>query len=211
LIVLLSIVVTYFMNRITSGWELVLSLGAGTGLVYILRWYWWRVNAWSEVSAMTAALVISLALRYFVIFDATTPKGFALQILITVGVTTVVWLATTVLTAPEPVEKLVSFVQRVRLAGVGWRRIRQAAGLPDQQDELLPNLLNWICGIMLVYAILFAIGQVIFGVWTNVILLLFVAMISGALMWWNLSRTSWAGIAETIEPRIGPAVHEGAD
>src|SRR5688500_11525715 len=73
IIVLLSVVVTYYMNRITSGWELVLALGAGTGLVYILRWYWWRVNAWSEIAAMACALVVSLGLRQFAIFDTATP------------------------------------------------------------------------------------------------------------------------------------------
>jgi len=211
LIVLLSIVVTYFMNRITSGWELVLSLGAGTGLVYILRWYWWRVNAWSEVAAMIAALVVSLGLRYFLIFDAATPKGFAQQILVTVGVTTVAWVVTTFLTAPEPLEKLTSFFERVRPAGPGWRNVAQAAGLPERQGEIVPNFLNWICGIVLVYSILFAIGQTLFGDWMRVILLLLLAITSGVLMWWNLSRTSWAGFAESVEQPIGSAVHEGAD
>src|SRR3970282_70085 len=88
----LSLVVTYFMNRITSGWELVLTLGAGTGLVYILRWYWWRINAWSEIAAMSAALIVSLGLRWLGIFDAGSPLGFAQTILTTVAITTAVWL-----------------------------------------------------------------------------------------------------------------------
>src|SRR5688572_32521694 len=101
IIVLLSIVVTYCMNQTTSGWELVLALGAGTGLVYILRWYWGRVNAWSEIAAMACALVISLSLRYFAIFDSNTPRGFAQTILTTVGITTVVWLVATFATSAE--------------------------------------------------------------------------------------------------------------
>nr|MDQ3804818.1 Na+:solute symporter [Acidobacteriota bacterium] len=89
-VVLLSVAVTYYMNRITGGWELVMSLGAGTGLVYILRWYWWRVNAWSEISAMAAALAVSLGLQYLAVFDSSTPQGFAQTILTTVGATTLV-------------------------------------------------------------------------------------------------------------------------
>src|SRR3712207_6710918 len=78
-VVLLSVAVTYYMNRITGGWELVMALGAGTGLVYILRWYWWRVNAWSEIAAMAAALVVSLSLRYLAVFDASDRKSTRLN------------------------------------------------------------------------------------------------------------------------------------
>lgn len=199
LIVLLSIVVTYYMNQITTGWELVLSLGAGTGLVYILRWYWWRVNAWSEVAAMASALVISLGLRQFEIFDASTPKGFAWSILTTVGITTVVWLVATFATSPEPMSKLVSFYQRVRPAGPGWRPVAKAAGLEERKGEIAPNLLNWFLGIVLIYSTLFAIGQLIFGTWGSTLLLIGLAVISGLVMVWNLNRTGWVGLSETAE------------
>jgi SSS family transporter len=206
LIVLLSIVVTYYMNRITSGWELVLSLGAGTGLVYILRWYWWRINAWSEVAAMASALIVSLSLRQFEIFDASTPKGFAQQILITVGVTTVVWLVATFITAPEPMSKLTSFYRRVRPAGGGWRPVATVAGLQERTGEILPNLLNWLLGVVLVYSTLFAIGEIIFGGSGKALVLLVLAAGSGTLMIWNLNRTGWAGLSEDDErdlPRSG--------
>ena len=211
LIVLLSIVVTYFMNRITSGWELVLSLGAGTGLVYILRWYWWRINAWSEVSAMASALAVSLGLRYFVIFDASTPKGFAQQILITVGVTTLVWLVATFVTAPEPMQKLTSFYRRVHPAGPGWRQVAHAAHLPERKGEMGPNFLNWVLGIALVYSTLFAIGELIFGVWARTIVLIVIAVASAGIMIWNLNRTGWAGLAEVSDLAIGEAAAEGTD
>ena len=199
LIVLLSIVVTYYMNQITTGWELVLSLGAGTGLVYILRWYWWRVNAWSEVAAMASALVVSLGLRQFAIFDAATPKGFAWSIITTVGITTVVWLVATFVTSPEPMSKLISFYKRVRPAGSGWRPVATAAGLEERKGEIGPNLLNWFLGILLVYSTLFAIGEFIFGTWASTLLLIALAVISGLIMVWNLNRTGWVGLSETEE------------
>jgi Na+/proline symporter len=194
LIVLLSIVVTYFMNRITGGWELVMALGAGTGLVYILRWYWWRVNAWSEISAMGAALVVSLALRYYDVFDSSTPRGFAQTILTTVGVTTAVWLVATFATRPEPAEKLGEFYRRVRPAGPGWRRVARDAGLGESADRIAPNLVNWLLGIALIYALLFGIGEILFGQWAGAALCLLIATLSGGLMFWILKRTDWAGI-----------------
>lgn len=160
----LSLVVTYFMNRITSGWELVLTLGAGTGLVYILRWYWWRVNAWSEIAAMSAALVVSLTLSWGGVFDAGTPLGFAQTILTTVAITTAVWLVATFATAPEPEEKLLSFYRRVRPAGPGWAPVASiAGGNATPAERLAPGFVNWVLGIAIVYATLFMIGELLFG------------------------------------------------
>jgi SSS family solute:Na+ symporter len=195
LIVLLSIIVTYYMNRITEGWELIMALGAGTGLVYILRWYWWRVNAWSEISSMAAALVVSLALRYFEVFDSSTPGGFARTILTTVGVTTLVWLAATFLTRPEPMEKLTDFYRRVHPAGPGWRPVAEATDLPERRGEIMANLLNWALGVGLIYALLFAIGEVIFGLWNRALLLIVVAAVCGSILFWNLNRTAWASFS----------------
>jgi Na+/proline symporter len=161
----LSLVVTYYMNRITGGWELVLTLGAGTGLVYILRWYWWRINAWSEIAAMSAALIVSLGLRWSGTFDAATPLGFAQTMLTTVGIATVIWLAATFMTAPEPDAKLIEFYRRVRPAGPGWSAIAARAGVAatPPAERLAPNFVNWLLGIAVVYSTLFAIGQLMFG------------------------------------------------
>ena len=162
--VMLSAVVTYYMNRITGGWELVLTLGAGTGLVYILRWYWWRVNAWSEIAAMSAALVVSLGITWSGVFEAGTPLGFAQTILTTVAITTAVWLIATFATAPEPEATLVSFYKRVRPAGPGWQAIAARVGpTAASPDRLVPNAVNWILGIVVVYSTLFALGDLLFG------------------------------------------------
>jgi hypothetical protein len=180
----LSLVVTYYMNRITGGWELVLTLGAGTGLVYILRWYWWRVNAWSEIAAMSAALIVSLGLGWSGTFDSATPLGFAQTILTTVAVTTTVWLAATFATAPEPEAKLIDFYRRVRPAGPGWRAVavRSGATAEARAERLAPNFLNWILGVAVVYAALFTIGEVIFGSWSMVALYGAVALGSALIL-----------------------------
>jgi hypothetical protein len=135
-------------------------LGAGTGLVYILRWYWWRINAWSEVSAMAAAFVVSLTLRAFL--DADTATGFALNLIITTVATTIVWVAVTFATKPEPMATLTAFYARVRPAGDGWTPVAAAAGLQPVRGAIARNAAMWLCGVVLVYSIMFATGAILF-------------------------------------------------
>jgi Na+/proline symporter len=189
LTVLLSIVVTYFMNRITQGWELLLSIGAGTGLVYILRWYWWRVNAWSEISAMVAALIVSLSITGSGVFDG-SPLGFAQTLLVTVASTTFVWLLATFLTAPEPPSVLDSFFRRVTPAGPGWREVSRRTGIVSP-DPIAPNFLNWVLGMVLVYAVLYGLGQIFFGSMTRAMLAFAIGLAGGYGISRNLARSGW--------------------
>ena len=181
--VVLSVIVTYYMNRITGGWELVLTLGAGTGLVYILRWYWWRINAWSEIAAMSAALIVSLGLTWLGVFEAGTPLGFAQTILTTVAITTAIWLTATFATAPESAAVLESFYNKVRPAGPGWHVIpSRARAATPANEQLAPNVLNWILGIVVVYSTLFGIGDLLFGAWVRAGVLLIVAVAGGLFL-----------------------------
>ena len=125
-----SLIVMGFLSSVEQGWKLLIGLGAGTGLVFILRWYWWRVNAWSEISAMIASFVTSVALGQFghSMGDPGT-RDYAYTMVTTVGITTAVWLAVTFLTAPESAETLDRFYRRVRPGGPGWRRGGPAPGL----------------------------------------------------------------------------------
>jgi SSS family solute:Na+ symporter len=160
LTLLLSLVATEFMDQISHAWQFLLMLGAGTGLVYILRWYWWRINAWSEVSAMAAALVVSLSLRGFL--DTTSPRGFAVGLIVTTLATTVVWITVTLLTRPEPRATLDAFYGKVRPAGPGWGVIARESGIAPVRGELSRNALAWVAGVVLVYSIMFCTGAVIF-------------------------------------------------
>ena len=180
----LSIVVTYYMNRITSGWELVLTLGAGTGLVYILRWYWWRINAWSEIAAMSAALIVSLGLQWSGTFDAGTPLGFAQTMLTTVGITTTAWVAATFSTAPEPEAKLIEFYRRVRPAGPGWAAVAVRAGATRgaAAERLAPGFVNWVLGVVVVYSMLFALRELLFGTSVMALVLIAVALAAGGTL-----------------------------
>ena len=107
--------------------------------------------------------------------------------------------------------KLISFYENVGPAGPGWRPVAAAAGLSEREGEILPNVLNWILGIILVYSTLFGIGEMIFGLWSKTILLGVLAAGAAIGLIWNLNRTGWAGLSEAAESRVSETVVEGAD
>ena len=161
------------LQSVSEGWKIVLELGAGTGGVYLLRWYWWRVNAWSEISAMAAALATTLALHSHALwmslvgrpvpFEGSDPVVFAKTTLCTTGVTTLVWLAVTLLTPAEPEQTLVAFYRKVRPDVRGWGPVARASGAEEATRDLGKNLLSWLIGCIFVYTALFSIGQLCFG------------------------------------------------
>ena len=187
----LGAAVSLVMTSVAGAWELLLGIGAGTGAVYLLRWYWWRINAWSEVASMTAALLTTIVLHIWVHLSGSNPIVFAKSILITVTVTTAIWLAVTFLTAPEPNSKLLEFYRRVRPDQRGWTHIAaQAPDISPTHDGWY-NLLDWILGCVMVYMVLFGIGKVVLGETTEGVIFLIVAAISGYAIYWDFSRRGW--------------------
>jgi Na+/proline symporter len=160
-LMLVSIYVTLHLASIEQAWKLLIVTGAGTGTVLLLRWFWWRINAWSEVSAMAVAAAVSLFLQIALGWDGDKPRDFAYLMLVTVGLTTIAWLAVTWLTPPEPAETLHAFYRRVRPAGRGWAPIAAAVGLPPASASLGSELLNAFLGCVLVYAALFGVGHLL--------------------------------------------------
>jgi solute:Na+ symporter, SSS family len=160
-----SLVVMGFLSSVEQGWKLLIGLGAGTGLVFILRWYWWRVNAWSEISAMVTSFVTSMVLTRFghSMGDPGT-RDYAFTMVTTVAITTVVWLAVTLLTAPESAETLDRFYRRVRPGGPGWRAVAERLGYGrDRIPGGALSWVNWVAGIAAVYTAVFAVGAFLTG------------------------------------------------
>lgn len=181
--------VLYTVGSIEGAWRIIIALGAGTGLVYIFRWYWWRINAWSEISAMLAALLSFAVLTGFGIFDPVDPLEGAHLMLATTAITTVVWVSVTFLTAPTDEAKLVDFYRRVRPGGRGWRPVQAAAGFPA--EPIAGGALdwaNWLAGVVSVYATLFGVGRLIFGDYAEAAGYLLVAGIAFFVIARNLGR-----------------------
>src|SRR3989475_10979360 len=151
-LMLISIYVTLHLASIEQAWKLLIVTGAGTGTVLLLRWFWWRINAWSEVSAMAVAAAVSLYLQIALKWDGDRPRDFAYIMIVTVTLTTIAWLVVTFMTRPEPHETLTAFYLRVRPQGPGWTPVAAAAGPIVIPGSLRRELANALLGCVLVYS-----------------------------------------------------------
>jgi solute:Na+ symporter, SSS family len=199
LLMLLGVLFTLALDNAHNAFNLLLSIGAGTGLIYLLRWFWWRINAWSEVSAMLSSFVVSLG------FFVAAKLGHAIDtttiLLTTIGVTTIAWLAVTFLTPPVEAKVLAQFFARVRPAGPGWAPIRRASGLAASPDSLPLALAGWVFGVASVYGALFGAGAFVYG------------RPSQGIFWSTVCAAALVGLLATgrrlWKPAAGPAPAEG--
>jgi hypothetical protein len=186
----LAVVGAYANDSVGGAWIYLYNLTAGVGLVMILRWYWWRVNAWSEISALCASALVSNALIFFHAFNDANANAEVL--LVTVPVTTIVWIAVTFLTQPETEATLVRFYERVRPSAFGWRPIARLARDEPGVEPLSVNAIDWVAGCGLVYGTLFGIGKLVLGDAVPGTFALAVAAACGAVIAVNLTRAERA-------------------
>ena len=191
-LMLLAALLTFVLDSAKQSFDLMLSVGAGTGLIYLLRWFWWRVNAWSEIAAMVSSFVI--AVGFFVAGKMNMNIAPHVSLVITVGATTVVWITVTLLTSAADRTKLIEFYRLVQPAGPGWRQIRAEAGATGSPDRLTESLLGWTLGCAFVYAALFGTGSFLYG------------KIAQGLMWLVVFLVSLVGLSRVL-PRIWSSSH----
>ncbi|MGQ9801126.1 MAG: sodium:solute symporter family protein [Candidatus Saccharicenans sp.] len=163
ILMVLASLLTFVLESAKASFDLMLSIGAGTGLIYLLRWFWWRINAWSEIAAMASSF--SVAVYFFIRGKMGQPVPQHISLLVTIAFTTLVWLVVTYLTRPVSREKLISFYQLVKPAGPGWNKIRQEAGLEGSPDSLTLSFAGWVAGCLFVYSALFGTGAYIYSRW----------------------------------------------
>ena len=186
------------MQSISKAWEFIFSMGAGIGLVLILRWFWWRINAWSEITALATSIIITITLEliawsqtisagetYSLFGAAPFLFGITLQVhhklMIIVPCAIIAWVSVTFMTRPEPSDQLKIFYERVQPGG-WWAPITK-----DFEHTVQPVskgiIVQWIAGIMMIYGFTFGIGNLIFNNFSNAVLLIGCAFIGSYLIW----------------------------
>jgi Na+/proline symporter len=188
LILFMGAIKTMSMDTISGAWKFLMAIGAGTGLVYILRWYWWRINAWSEISAMLVSFILSMFLQFGMGISSDEPDQFAMLMILTVLGSSAVWITVTFLTSPEEDDVLVKFYKRVKPAGRLWKKVYQKHNLDQSEDSLEVSLRDWILGIILIYCFLFAVGNILFSNLMIGFMLLAVSFVVGYLIWRDLRK-----------------------
>ena len=191
LLMVAAVAVTYVLETARASFDLLLSIGAGTGLIYLLRWFWWRVNAWSEIAAMVTSF--ALAVGFTVAARSGMTVAPHVPLLATVAITTIVWVTVAYLGPATDRKTLVEFYCLVRPAGPGWTPIREAAGVGPSPDSLAQALLAWVFGCALVYAALFGTGSALYGRTAHAVVWAVVFAISAL----GLKRLAW------VRPVVG--------
>lgn len=176
LMVIAGLMALFFLNNATQAFDVLLLSGAGTGAIYLLRWFWWRINAWTEISAMIAATICAIVLVFFVPDSAITfwvLDGFTSKLLVAVAITTVVWIVTTYLTAPETKATLRTFYKITRPGGPGWKKVVEEAKAEDdividtrdegRKWEMPLQILCVFIGAVSIYSSLFSIGSFVYA------------------------------------------------
>ncbi len=184
----------FVLETAKDSFDIILQVGAGTGLLYLVRWFWWRVNAWCEVNAMISSFLFSVLLLVARKFGLVMPTHYAL--ILTVAVTTVCWLLTAYLGPQTDRQTLIAFYKKVRPFGPGWRKIREEAGISEAEaratHESFPlALVGWVSGSATIWSALFTVGNVLYKRYTYAAILFAVFVVSGLVLLRVINRL-WA-------------------
>ncbi|MBP1621173.1 MAG: sglT 2, partial [Acidobacteria bacterium] len=185
----------YLLDTAKSAFDLILQVGAGTGLLYLVRWFWWRVNAWCEVVAMISSFGISLL--FLVLHRAGADISSHKALVTTVAVTTVCWVLTAFLGPETDRRTLIDFYRKTRPFGPGWKAIREEAGISIEEAQAthqnIPlGLLGWVAGCTVIWSSLFTVGNFLYGRVDYALGLLGVFCASGLVLLWVINRL-WGG------------------
>jgi len=182
----LSSGLVFLLDSAKDAFDLILQVGAGTGLLYLVRWFWWRVNAWCEVVAMIGSFLVSvvfLVLEKQGVYSTTS----AMRLIITIAVTTALWLLAAYFAPQTDRKTLIEFYRKVRPAGPGWKAIRLEAGISKDEaaqtgDSLPLALIGWVAGCAMIWSSLFTVGNFLYGRYGYALALGAVFLVSGMIL-----------------------------
>jgi len=191
----------FVLETAKDSFDIILQVGAGTGLLYLVRWFWWRVNAWCEVNAMISSFLVSAAILALRKCGLVIPTHYAL--LIAIAATTVCWMLTAFLARQTDPRTLVEFYKKVRPFGPGWAKVRREAGISEFEarasHESFPlALIGWTSGVAVIWSALFTVGNVLYRRWNYALVLAGILVLSGLVLLRVIGRL-WSG--KRHEPR----------
>jgi SSS family solute:Na+ symporter len=175
LMILGAVVALFFLNNATQAFNILILSGAGSGAIYLLRWFWWRINAWTEIVAMIGATIVAVVLVFFVDDESIATKvldGFTMKLLYAVTITSIIWIITTLVTKPENKQVLRDFYRLTNPGGPGWKKVVSEAvkdgDIINEKElgkpwEMPTQILLVFIGCIVIYSSLFAIGNFVYG------------------------------------------------
>jgi Na+/proline symporter len=192
---LCSSATVYLLDSAKDAFDVILQVGAGTGLLYLVRWFWWRVNAWCEVVAMVSSFAVSTA--FLILAKNGLHFSTHTALMLTIGITTVCWVATAFLGPETDRKTLVEFYTKVRPIGPGWKPIQAIANLPpdadrNEGDNIPLGLLGWVAGCTMIWSALFTVGNFLYGRTDTALFLLATSAVSGTALVYVVRRL-WSG------------------
>ena len=161
-LVICAAALSLWLENAFQAFQIMLQIGAGTGLIYLLRWFWWRVSAWSEIAGMAISFLVAVYFQFVHQRLGFAPLAPTTALVAGVAVTTLGWLAVTLLTPPTDPDRLQAYYDRIRPMGRGWSRVVQTSGKAPDMD-VTAAFLCWFLGCVVVYAALFATGAMLYG------------------------------------------------
>jgi SSS family solute:Na+ symporter len=173
-----TLVISTGLTGILDTFQFIYSIMGGVSLVLILRWYWWRVNVWAELTALVSSLIVATVLHFnpelvkaiaLGVTGFTIEAGmdtFAFKLLINTLITSVIWIAVAVITQKEPDEQALVFYKRMKIASPGWKKVANQLGITPEKGEFTGNLIATLICIVFLYSLLLAIGNAVFQRWT---------------------------------------------
>ncbi|MBI5050913.1 MAG: Na+:solute symporter [Nitrospirae bacterium] len=189
-------IVTLYVTSIIGVFKFLIAFGSGTGLVYIIRWFWWRVNAWSEISAMITSTIISIiAYTHPLLKD--TP--FYTKLSLIISVSTAVWIIVTFLTPPTKQEKLIEFYKKTAPGGFGWKPIEKLIDNPPQKNSLSDAFIEWLLGCLFVIGLMLGTGKLLLGFYSSASAWIILAFISGWIIYKRFKIKGWKVVNGKIQ------------
>lgn len=191
LLMFISSIIALYLDSALSAFKILLQIGAGTGLIFILRWFWWRINAYTEISGMIVSFLIALYFEFFHEIIFSFKLNTDEQLIIGVFVTTISWLSVTYFTKPTDIIKLSEFYNLVKPKGIGWNGFLKLAKknnikINKQRGSFIPNFISMLLGIVIIYCSLFLIGFILYNNFFISLILFLIIMISVLILIRNM-------------------------